>query len=244
MLFIIIVLYNKNNYYLFWRFFTIEHPKFTLNTYLNEKLLTTLKANYKEFAGIWALFAFFIILNSVIDFNNTNQEKVNIYQTTQVKIIDTYRDGQLMANGKAPIFYHVSLPTGKKMRIHIENTPTRQQIKTGKNSKLAVTESNPTLRIGSIITLYKVAVVQGGKSTSMVYATNFNTATAQQARLKNTRTKALWHIVFNTIQYLLIDLIIVVGAGILTNYLRKDDNNHPEPPIIANTETAYVQLPK
>lgn len=150
-----------------------------------------------------------------------------------------------MTNNKAPIFYHVTLPTGKDLRIHIENIPTKHQIKTGKRSKLSITEGNPNLQIGNTITLYKVAVLKGGKQTSGVYATDFNTAIAQQIRLKNTRTRALWHIIFNTIQYLLIDLVLVVGAGILTGRLRKNnqtgDSNHP---LVANTETAYVQLSK
>lgn len=233
-----------------WRYRPIKQPKlphFTLNKYLNEDFWATLKKYYKEFIGVWALFAFFIVLNSVISFNDTNKEQVNIYQTTEVKILDTYRDGQLMKNGKAPVFYHISLPTGKNLRIHIEAAPTRKQIKSGKGSKLAVTEGNPWLRIGQKVTLYEVSVIQAGKKTTSVYATDLMTAQAQQKRLTNTRTQALWTIVINMVQYLLLTAIIVAGGGILANHIRKnndDDDDDGDTSVVANTTAAYVQLPK
>lgn len=187
----------------------------------------------------------------MISFNDTNKEQVNIYQTTEVKILDTYRDGQLMNNGKAPVFYHISLPTGKNLRIHIEAAPTRKQIKSGKGSKLAVTEGNPWLRIGQKVTLYEVSVIQAGKKTTSVYATDIATARAQQKRLTNTRTQALWTVVINMVQYLLLSALIVAGGGLLANQIRK--NNHDDDddgdddgdaPVVANTTAAYVQLPK
>ncbi|MCM0599062.1 hypothetical protein [Periweissella fabalis] len=221
-----------------------------MNKYLNDDFWATVKKYYKEFIGVWALFAFFIILNSVISFNDTNKEQVNIYQTTEVKILDMYRDGQLMKNDKAPVFYHVALPTGKNLRIHIENAPTHNQIKTGKGSKLAVTESNPWLRVGQKITLYEVSVLQAGKRTTSVYATNLATAKAQQTRLTNTRKQALWTIVINTIQYLLLTALIVAGGGLLANQIRKNNSSDDDSdgsgsaPLVANTTSAYVQLPK
>lgn len=147
-----------------------------------------------------------------------------------------------MANGKAPVFYHVGLPTGKDLRIHIEGTPTKKQIRTGRGSKLAITEANPALKIGSKITLYEVSVVQAGKKTTSVYAIDILTAQAQQQRLMNTRTKALWLIVTNMIEYLLTDLMIVIGAALLTQYLRR--NSETNQVLVANTQASYVQLPK
>lgn len=171
---------------------------------------------------------------------------MNIYQTTEVKILGTYRDGQLMKNDKAPVFYHVSLPTGKKERIHIESAPTKTEIKTGKGSKLAVTERNPALNVGQKITLYEVSVVQAGNRTTSVYATDLATAKAQQTRLANTRKHALWTIVLNTIQYLLLTAFIVAGGGLLANQIRKNSKNDSttSAPLVANTTSSYVQLPK
>lgn len=226
----------------------IKQPKFNhhpLNTYLNDELLEYLKKFYKELIGIWALFAFFIVLNSAIDFNDTSKESVNIYQTTEVKIRDIYRNGKVLANGKAPIFYHLALPTGKNIRIHIENTPTTTEIKSGKGSRLSLTESDSKLKVGSIITLYEISVIQAGNKTTSVYTTTLLAAQAQQARLANTRKNALWKIALNTLEYLLTDALIVTGAGILMRYVRKnDDNSDNTTTIVANTQSSYVQLPK
>lgn len=220
---------------------------FTLNSYLNENVLNRIKKYYVKFISIWTVFAFFIILNAVIDVNNITKEKINIYQTTNVKVNNIYRNGKLLTNNLSPIYYNVTLPTKETKTINISSNPTKKEIKNAKQSDLTNTKYNTHLAIKDKFTLYEVSIIQADKKAKSVYVTNLTAAKGQQQLLANTKKNALLLVFSNTIQYLLMALMIVIGGVMLIKYLKKntdDFNSNSEIISVANTQESYVQLSK
>ena len=202
-------------------------------------LFQKVKQRRREIFTLWSVFAFFIILNSWIAFNDVNKETVTIYQTTQVKIMDNYRNGEIQANGKAPMFYHLALPTNKTTRVAFSKMPSKKQIRHGiMTDKIGSTK---TLANNKKISLYHVKLVQGTNTSQNIYTFNLKNARAQKKLLLNTKSFSLIKVISDMLQYLLIDFIAVL---ILSIILFKENDDEITEPIIANTQAAYVQAPK
>ncbi|MBM7544981.1 hypothetical protein JOC59_001719 [Weissella beninensis] len=202
-------------------------------------LFKKIKQRRREIFSLWAVFAFFIILNSSIAFNDVNKETVTIYQTTQVKILATYRNGLIQSNGRAPMIYHLALPTGQKIRIHFSKMPTKKQIRHGKLTTQLADKTNFTNH--QKLTLYNVKLIQGNIISQNIYVTSLKNAQAQKRLLLNTKSFTLVKIISEMLQYLLIDLLVVLLLSVI---FFKENQPEETNQIIANTQAAYVQMPK